>query len=379
MSHGSPLSVKRVAVIGAGWSGVAAARRLHDEGAAVEVFEATGVVGGHSRAERLNGVLYEPNGPHVFHTSEPRVADFVHRFGLVRPYAHRPLTTVRVDGEPRYFSWPLQLDELETLPQWGRIRRELAARPAMPSTRDFEAYCVSLMGETLYRLFVYHYTVKQWDLEPSTLSAGMAARRVHLRVNGDRRLHQDSWEHFAPEGVNSVIETALHGIPVHLGTEIRFADLGDHLHRTFDAAVVTAPLDGFVGETTPLPWRGIRVHARYHETEDAAATVTRAYTVNQPDADVPFTRTVETKHASGQEVRGTVVCEEYPGHPAKHYPVPTADQGDQRRNQELQARIRRESPLPVAFCGRLANYQYINQDEAILQGLRVADALLGSR
>jgi UDP-galactopyranose mutase len=131
-----------------------------------------------------------------------------------------------------------------------------------------------------------------------------------------------------------------------------------------------------VGETTPLPWRGIRVHARYCETDAARGTVTRAYTVNQPDPAVAFTRTVETKHASGQEIRGTVVCEEYPGHPAKHYPVPTADHVHERRNRELQARIRRESPVPVAFCGRLANYQYINQDEAILQGLRVADELL---
>ena len=370
------MGAKRVAVIGAGWSGAAAARQLHDGGASIEVFEATGVVGGHSRAERLNGVAYEPNGPHVFHTSEPRVAAFVHRFGLVRPYAHRPLTTVRVDGEPRYFSWPLQLDELTALPQWERIRGELAARPAVPSTSDFEAYCVSLMGETLYRLFVYHYTVKQWGLEPSSLSAGMGARRVHLRVNGDRRLYQDAWEHFPPEGANTAIEAALRGIPVHLGTEIRFADLGGPLLRAFDAVVVTAPLDGFVGEAIPLPWRGIRVHARYHETASPRATVTRAYTVNQPDPDVPFTRTVETKHASGQEILGTVVCEEYPGHPAKHYPVPTGDQAHERRNQELQTRIRRESPVPVSFCGRLANYQYINQDEAALQGLRVADELL---
>jgi UDP-galactopyranose mutase len=76
-------------------------------------------------------------------------------------------------------------------------------------------------------------------------------------------------------------------------------------------------------------------------------------------------------------IQGTVVCEEYPGHRAKHYPVPTADGEHDARNREIQAFIRRESPLPVAFCGRLANYQYINQDEAILQGLRAADDLLG--
>jgi UDP-galactopyranose mutase len=363
-------------VIGAGWSGATAARRLHDAGVTVEVFEAAPVVGGHSRAEHLNGVLYEPNGPHVFHTSEPRVAAFVHRFGLTRPYAHRPLTAVRIDGEFRYFSWPLQLAELETLPQWDRISRELAARPPTPCSSDFEAYCVSLMGETLYRLFVYHYTVKQWGVDPRLLSAAMAARRVQFRANGDRRLHQDVWEHFSADGVNAVIDAVLRDIPVHTGSEIRLADLRDRLRRSFDAAVVTAPLDTFAGVAPELPWRGIRVHARYHETDAPEATVTRAYTINQPDPDLPFTRTVETKHASGQVIRGTVVCAEYPGHPAKHYPVPTADHVHERRNGELQALIRRESAVPVVFCGRLANYQYINQDEAVLQGLRAADDLL---
>jgi UDP-galactopyranose mutase len=56
--------------------------------------------------------------------------------------------------------------------------------------------------------------------------------------------------------------------------------------------------------------------------------------------------------------------------------VPTADHAHEHRNGDLQAFIRRESPLPVVFCGRLANYQYINQDEAVLQGLRAADDLL---
>jgi UDP-galactopyranose mutase len=184
------------------------------------------------------------------------------------------------------------------------------------------------------------------------------------------------WEHFHPSGVNAIIEAVLRDIPVHFGSEIRLADLRDHLHRSFDAVVITAPLDAFTGEAPALPWRGIRVHARYHETDAAETTATRAYAINQPDPDLPFTRTVETKHASGQMIRATVVCEEYPGHPAKHYPLPTADHAHEHRNGDLQAFIRRESPLPVVFCGRLANYQYINQDEAVLQGLRAADDLL---
>jgi UDP-galactopyranose mutase len=370
---------RRVAVIGAGWSGAAAARTLHDHGVAVEVFEARAVVGGHARAERLRGVVYEPNGPHIFHTSKPRVADFVQRFGLTRRYAYRPLTQLHIDGQVRYFSWPLQLDELEALPQWDRVRQELADRPGVPCLADFESYCVSLLGETLYRLFVYHYTIKQWGLEPRRLSASMAARRIHLRANGDRRLFQDPWEFFGTEGVNPAIEASLAGIPVHVNTEIRLRDVADRLYRTFDHVVCTAPLDGFIGDVVALPWRGIRVRASHHDTEELDATVTRAYVINQPDPHVPFTRTVETKHATGQTIRGTVVCEEYPGHPAKHYPVQTVDNQHEQYNEALKDKIRGNSPIPVLFCGRLATYQYINQDEAIAQGMQVADELLGGR
>ena len=179
--------------------------------------------------------------------------------------------------------------------------------------------------------------------------------------------------------MNPVIEAVLDGISVHLNTTVCLRDLTGGLYRSFDGVVCTAPLDGFVGDGPPLPWRGIRVRAHYYDTEAAHSTVTPSYMINQPDPDVPFTRTVETKHATGQEIQGTVVCEEYPGYPAKHYPVPTTDNRHERRNRELKDRIGLESPMPVVFCGRLANYQYINQDGAILQGLVVGDELLERR
>ena len=365
-----------MAVIGAGWSGAAAARELHDHGVAVEVFEALGVVGGHARVERAGGVIYEPQGPHIFHTSDARANALVTRFGLTRPFCFQPLTQIAVDGEARYLAWPLQVSDLERLPQWERIRRELAARPARPSMENFESYCISTLGETVYRLFIYHYTRKHWALEPRELSADMAARRVHLRTNGDRRLFQDRWEYLHPEGANVVIEAMLARIPVRLHTELGIEDLESDLARSFDHVVCTAPLDRFLGRDGELAWRGIEVKARFIDTETLDGTATRAYMINRPDPDVPFTRTVETKHATGQRTLGTVVCEEYPGSPARHYPIPTVDDRHERRNEQLKREIEQRSARPVSFCGRLANYQYINQDEAALQGLRVADELL---
>ena len=76
---------RRIAVVGAGWTGAVAGRLLTDAGFAVEVMEKTGVVGGHSRAETMNGVVYEPNGAHIFHTSNAAVNKFVNAHGLNRP------------------------------------------------------------------------------------------------------------------------------------------------------------------------------------------------------------------------------------------------------------------------------------------------------
>ena len=118
------------------------------------------------------------------------------------------------------------------------------------------------------------------------------------------------------------------------------------------------------------------MRSRYVPTEPGA-TLTEAYEVNRPSPRVPYTRTVETKHATGQRIGGTVVSEEFPGAPARHYPVPSLDGAGKRRNAELQQEVReRLEPMKVFFCGRLATYRYINQDEAIEDGLACAADVL---
>jgi UDP-galactopyranose mutase len=153
------------------------------------------------------------------------------------------------------------------------------------------------------------------------------------------------------------------------------ADL-EQMEREFDAFVVTAPLDSFVGSEGELEWRGVHLRSRYEPTDDPAATRTPAYVVNWPDARYPYTRTIETKHASGQQILGTVVSEEYPGAPARHYPVPTVDRRFEALNETYKRQIVAAVGRPVYFCGRLANYLYINQDQAIEQGFDCSTRLL---
>ena len=360
--------MKRIAVVGAGWAGAVAAERLQSAGMSVEVFERTDRVGGHSRSEVLNGVVYEPNGAHIFHTSNPEVATYVERFGMSKPYRHCVKTQVHIgdDDFPTLLSWPPQIDELRSLPIWRTVEKELCELPERPTGDDFETFVTSMMGPTLYDLFVRDYTAKQWGRPASELSSSFAPKRVELRADNNLRLFRDRWEFFPPEGVNDVIYAVLASVPTTCGVEIGMHDL-DAMQRDYDAFVVTAPLDALLGRDGELEWRGVHLRSRYIPVESKEETATPAYVVNWPDARYPYTRTIETKHATGQRIAGTIVSEEYPGSRARHYPVPTVDRRFELQNERYKKQISEALLRPVYFCGRLANYQYINQDQAIEQ------------
>ncbi|MCQ3810029.1 MAG: NAD(P)-binding protein [Acidimicrobiia bacterium] len=367
----------RIGIVGAGWTGAVAGRLLTEAGFAVEVMEKTSVVGGHSRAETMKGVVYEPNGAHIFHTSNAAVNQFVNAHGLTRPYDHKVLTEVYLspdddDDESHLLSWPPQVDELKELPVWPTVERELASLPPEPVGDNFEDFVVSMMGRTLYDLFIRDYTAKQWGRPATELSARFAPKRVELRHDGHRGLFRDRWQYFPPDGINEVIESVLSTVAVTLDTEITVDD-ADRLGQDYEAVIITAALDDFARCPGELEWRGIEMRSSYSPTDDPGGVLTPAYVTNRPSARVPYTRTVETKHATGQQIGGTVVSEEMPGAPRRHYPVLTADGANERRNTELAKEIAERFDIPVYFAGRLATYRYINQDEAIADAMAVAD------
>jgi UDP-galactopyranose mutase len=355
------------------------ARTLFDAGVDVHVVEREPVVGGHARGDWLNGVYYEPNGAHIFHTGDASVAEYVQRFGMTRRYEHRVLTEIFLredDDVPVLLSWPPQIAELKELADWPLIERELAELPDRPAGDDFETWVVSLMGRRLYGWFIEGYTRKQWGCDPSQLSSRLAPKRVELRDDGYTRLFRDAWEFFPLGGPNSIIEEILRPVPVTCGVALTIEDAGQFEPS---AVVITAPLDEFVGRTDEIAWRGIHMRSHYIPTAGEADTVTPTYVVNCPSLRVPYTRTIETKHASRQRIKATVVSEEHPGASARHYPVLTPNQRYEQINTMLQSEVSsRLQPVPVYFCGRLATYTYIDQDQAIARGLTCAAEILAS-
>ena len=357
----------KVVIIGAGLTGATAAHALGRAGHQVTVYEGATRVGGHVRNEWMRGIPYEPNGAHIFHTDDEAVWRLATSITEFLPYEHRVLT--RVEGQ--LLSWPIQLEEVRGLPQWPTIERELAARPPAADPTNFETWCVSIMGRTLYDLFIADYTRKQWGREPSQLSTEFAPNRVELRTDGYRGLFRDPHQGWPRLGYDALVDGLLADTEVVLGTPVDAASL-PHLVEPGATVVVTSPLDHFFGDVEgELEWRGVNLVPRYlpgvrhHQP---------ASVVNEPGATVPYTRIIETKHVFPDldGVEGTVICEEYPGAPSKHYPVYDVDGVNRAIQTRYLARLEGHTGHSLFAAGRLANYLYINMDEAMRQGLDVA-------
>jgi UDP-galactopyranose mutase len=356
--------MKKALVIGSGLAGSTAAWKLASEGWNVEVHEAGLEVGGHVRTSEFNGLLYEQNGIHVFHTNIGQAFEFLSRFATLIDYKHVVLTEV----EGTAITWPLQLDELKRLSAWPTIEKEIIQLPIQPDFGNFESYAISIMGPTLYQLFIYPYTKKHWGVEPRLLSSSFAPKRIDLRSDGERPLFKDLWQGWPDGGWTRVIEGMLTEFPIHLilgrKDTVQTVEWDE-----YDAVIVTAPLDEFMGEES-LPWRGVQVEHHYLPEINYYLA---AGQVNHPGLDKSYTRRTETKWMSGQtKTSGTMVTYEFPNDLLKHYPVDDSAGKNRLRANKLKSMLRDRFPNAV-IAGRLANYVYINTDQAIMQGLNAAD------
>lgn len=369
----------RVLIVGAGLTGCTVAHRLARHGVSSVLLERAPLPGGLIRSDHLEGVLYEPNGSHIFHTDDEEVWRLANETTPFNDYRHR----VGIVIEGRLLNWPILGEDIDRQSQSARIHRELNERrdvdpEARARAANFEDWCLELMGPTLYERYVKPYTEKQWGRPPRELAAAWAPRRVGVRHDGDPHLFRDRFQGWpaGPNGYTDLIEGLIDEPRITLRTnvEAKLDSLAAHMNREdADAAVLTCPLDAFCGHRLgALEWRGVAVRAIHVPHVDRAQP---RMVVNYPGLEYPFIRIHETKHASGQRCQGTALGFEFTGAPARCYPV------ELPRNRLLNERYQRlitERAGPLRFAGRLASYAYMDMDDCMRQALDCADELVSA-
>lgn len=360
-------------VVGAGLAGSVVAERLAAGGRSrVLVIDRRHHVAGNAYDELdESGIRVHRYGPHIFHTNSVAVIDYLSKFTRWRPYVHRVLA--RVGGA----LVPMPINRTTINRVFGLHLTSTADaeaflnRVAIPVERPqtSEDQMKATVGLELYELLIRGYTRKMWGLDPSELNASVAAR-LPVRLDEDDRYFSDRFQAIPESGYTAMVEGMLsqRGIDVRLGTDARSVyDSVDYRGLVF-----TGPIDEYFDyQFGALPYRSIRFQLEtVHEPVFQCVA-----TVNEPDESVPYTRTTEFKHITGQQHDWTTIVREYPtaeGEP--YYPIPRpATEALYRRYRLLANTLSR-----VWFTGRLGTYRYYNMDQVVAQGLAVARKIAAS-
>jgi len=234
--------------------------------------------------------------------------------------------------------------------------------------RSSEDVIVTRVGRELYERFFAGYTRKHWARDAADLDASVCGR-IPTRTNADDRYFTDRFQRMPADGYTKMVErmTAHPRIERVLGVD--YHEIADRAR--FRHVVFTGPIDAFFEDRFgKLPYRSLRFEFETHDVERYQA----AGCINEPSEDVPYLRTTEYKHLTGQQHAKTIVSREYPsaeGEP--YYPIPAPESREQYRKYAMLAQRTRG----VTFVGRLAEYRYYNMDQAVASALRTADELVG--
>jgi UDP-galactopyranose mutase len=359
-------------IVGAGFSGAVLAERLATElGALCLVIDRRPHIAGNAYdAKDAAGVLIHQYGPHYFRTNSDRVVEYLSRFTAWRPVEYKILS--HTDG--RYWSFPINLNTFEQLIGRNSTSEEMSAtleswRLPIASPVNSEEVIVSQVGWKLYEMFFMNYTRKQWRRDPRDLDPSVCGR-IPIRTNRDDRYLSDRFQALPADGYTAMIERILRHprIEVRLNTDLReVRDVILHKHLIY-----SGPIDEYFDYCFgPLPYRSLRFEPETIET----AFFQPAVQVNYPN-DHDYTRIVEVKHITGQEIPVTTIVREYPEDfgPGKepYYPIPAPDS----RAIYAKYAARAEAESSVTFIGRLANYKYYNMDQIVALALVEADRLI---
>jgi UDP-galactopyranose mutase len=362
-----------ILVVGAGFAGATYARELAEAGYAVSVIDVRPHIAGNAFDRVVQtGQRIHQYGPHLFHTSNQRVVDWITRFGAFTPYEHRVQALL-----PNQALAPLPINRQTINAVFDTnlrtpndvavfLRTQAVSLDCVTSAAD---HLLSTIGTRLTDLFFRPYNRKMWQLELEELDAAVV-RRVPLRHDDeDRYFPSDRFQALPVAGYTALVGEILDHPRIETAIETAFvpAMLKEARH-CFNSMAIDEFFDSRFG---PLPYRSIRFHHRQESAEYRLGTAT---TINFTDSS-PLTRQTDWSllpcHQIGSTPYKTLTVEEpcdfRENAMERYYPVKTSDARFDAVYQRYRSLALERSDM--TFIGRCGTYQYLDMHQVINQSL----------
>jgi UDP-galactopyranose mutase len=332
----------KILVVGAGFAGAVIARECAEAGHVITVIDQRDHIAGNAYDYiDENGIRIHKYGPHLFHTNNKSVIDWMSKFTEWTEYQHKVKAQLD-DG--RYVTLPVNKETKEIVGE-----------------------------ENVLDIFFRPYTYKMWGKTLDELNPAII-NRVPIR-DDDNELYfpNDEYQQMPKEGYTKMFEKIYdhENIEVQLETSFDYWMEGD-----YDYVFNSMPIDQYFGNRHgELPYRSIK----FHNVTLNQTRVLPTGTVNFTH-DGPFTRVTEWKNIAnhGTNDYKTVLTYEEPcdykdNNMERYYPVQDVE-GTNRDTYKKYKDMVDESKMQ--FIGRCGQYVYIDMHMAVSGALATARKFL---
>lgn len=403
----------KIAIIGAGVSGLTSARILNKRNEVV-LFEKDSSPGGLIKCKRVNGSLFHTCGGHVFNSKHQEVLDwFWSRFDRENDFSKVDRNSVVYMEDDKEIPYPIEnhiyLFDAETqkrvISDLVKISKNEGLEP-----NNFEEFLKGRFGETLYNMYFQPYNEKVWrrDLKQVPLSwlegklpMPTVAEMIFNNINHVKEkafVHSTFW-YEKQNGSQFLADKLAEGLDIRYNSDIisiKFADGKWHVTgEKFDKVVFCGNIKDLVkmiegvdvssyfqpvdeleyhGTTAVFceidknPYSWIYQPSRSHESHRIICTGNFAASNN--DSSIPagrITATIEfTDKISKDNILNNLsiipLHPKYLDHKYNKYTYPIQDSNT--RDMILRLKKKLES-YDFYFTGRFADWEYYNMDVAM--------------
>ena len=367
---------KKILIVGAGFTGAVIARELAKENYDVKVIDKRSHIAGNCHTERDSdtNIMVHKYGPHIFHTDNEEVWNYVNSFDTFMPYINR----VKATSGGKVYSLPINLFTInqfygKTLnPQEAREFIEEIADKSITDPQTFEEQAMRFIGKDLYYAFFYGYTKKQWGLEPKELPASIL-KRLPVRFTYDDNYFNHKYQGMPLNGYTKIVEKILdhENITVELNSHY-----DQSVNSQFDHVFYSGPIDEYYdSKFGTLDYRTLDFEEIRSEGDFQGTAV-----MNYCDAEVPYTRITEHKFFSPWETHDKTICFKEYSRAYKKGDIPYYPVRQVKEKAMLEKYLEvAEAEDKVSFVGRLGSYRYMDMDLTIAEALKTVREFLAEK
>ena len=249
----------KIAVLGAGVSGLTAARRLHDKGYDVTIYEECSQPGGLAKSRFTKGYLYDPHGGHIFNSKHPEIMEWVFSL-LPKENWKYTVRNAKIYFNSKYVSYPFELSlcELDIDDAVECVHDFILSKQGKEPDNYYD-WLTWNFGKAIADYYMIPYNEKIWaypldKMETQWMQGKMPLptkkeiiRSMLLKDPSERKMPHSTFYYPLNGGIQSMVDAIANGLNIKLNEPVKRIENKEgkwyvNGERGYDKIISTIPL-----------------------------------------------------------------------------------------------------------------------------------------